>query len=232
MRNHVFQITAALLLNLITTLGSSAAQPETAPTTNSRTDAAEAELSVLERFRTHTGQRTPDDLIRLFYAPGAADTAQQKPRIVLSDGKTPVELTVAINVTDTTAPNFACIEARLISIKRTETGVWRLAVLPDAGSWKSALLIRKSGSSSTVGLTVAPPLPVNTDLGIKGFAAYLKNSETDLQQRIDLNGDGKADYQDDYILTANVLAAKNADPHDPATRNTRARELTPVRPKP
>jgi len=196
MKNHVFQITAALLLTLNTTLNSGAAQPETAHATNSRTDAAGAELSVPERFRTHTGQRTPDDLMRLFYAPGAADAVQQKPRIALSDGKTPVELTVAINLTDTTAPNFACIAASLISIKRTEAGVWRL------------------------------------DLSLKGFAAYLKDSETGVQQRIDLNGDGNADYLDDYIRTANVLVVRNADPHDPASRNTRARELTPVRPKP
>ena len=187
---------------------------------------------MLERFRNHSGQRTSDELIRLFYAPGAADTVQQRPQIALSDGKTPVELSVAINITDNMAPNFACIEARLISIKRTDAGVWQLEVLPDAGSWKSAVIILQGGVSRTVPLTVAPPLPGGSDLSIKGFTAYLTSSGSDAQQRVDLNGDGTADYQDDYIRTANVLAARNADQHDPATRNKRAHELTPVRLKP
>jgi len=133
---------------------------------------------------------------------------------------------------DSAAPNFACIEARLISIKRTQAAVWQLEILPAAGSWKSAVVIQQGVSRTVVPLTVAPPLPGDTDLSSKGFAAYLKNSESGLQQRIDLNGDGKSDYLDDYIRTANVLAVRNADPHDPVTRNKRARELTPLHPKP
>jgi len=232
MSKLAFRMAAALLLTLFTTLNTLAAQPAAAPTSNIRSAAPATEPSVLERFRAYTGQRTPDDLIRLFYAPGASDTVQQKPEIALSDGKTPVEFTVKINSTDNAAPNFACIEARLISIKQTQPAVWQLEILPAAGSWKSAVVIQQGGSSSIVPLTVAPPLPGGTDLSSKAFAAYLKNSESGLQQRIDLNGDGRSDYLDDYIRTANVLAARNADPHDPATRNKRARELTPLRPKP
>lgn len=232
MSTCLVRIRAAFLLTLITTLNAIAAPPDAAPPSNSRTVAAVAEPSVLERFRTYSGKRTPDDLIRLFSAPGAADSVKQKPDVALSDGTTHIELTLTLNVTENVAPAFACIEARLISVKRTQTGEWQLDILPDAGSWRSAVIVQVGGGIRTVPLVVAPPLPGNPDLSIKAFAAYLKNSEFDLQQRSDLNGDGRSDYQDDYIRTVNVLAARNADPHDPVTRNKRARELTPVHPKP
>jgi hypothetical protein len=92
------------------------------------------------------------------------------------------------------------------------------------------VVIQQGTGSRTVPLTVAPPL--SGDLSMKVFAAYLKDSQADEQQRVDLNGDGKLDYQDDYVLAVNVLVARDASPHDLATRNKRARELTPVRPKP
>lgn len=230
MNNHSIRITAALLLTLCTTLIARTSQSETAPLSHKNAPVPVSDPSVLERFRSYSGPRTPDDLIRLFSIPASANSLQQKPEIALSDGQTHVVLTLKLNITDNVAPNFACIEARLISVKQTQAGVWQLDMLPDAGSWKSAVVIQLGGGISTVALTVAPPL--TGDLSIKGFAAYLKNSDIDLQQRIDLNGDGKSDYQDDYVLTANVLTVRNADPHDPVTRNKRARALTPDRLKP
>jgi len=218
----------ALLLTLFITLPAHAAQPDAALTTNSTVD-VRAESSVLEHFRTFSGQKTPDALLRLFSNP-AADTVKQKPQVALSDGQTHVELTLTIKTTDATAPNFACIEGRLITVKQIETGVWQLELLPDAGSWKSAIVVQQGNVSRTVPLTVAPPL--SGDLSMKGFIAYLKDIQADEKQRIDLNSDGKLDYQDDYVLAVNVLVARDASPHDLATRNKRARELTPVRPKP
>lgn len=222
-----FRITAVLLLTLFTALQAPAAQAETAPVLNTVSAFSGANPSVLERFRTYTGPRMPDNLIRLFNSPAAADSVLQKPEIVLSDGQTHVALTLKINSTENYAPNFAAIEARLISVKQPQAGVWLLDVLPKAGSWKSAVVVQQGGSASTIALTVAPPL--TGDLSLSGFIAYLKASGSDVQQRIDLNGDGQTDFLDDYIYTANVLVVRNADPHDPATRNKRARELTPVR---
>ena len=230
MGNLSIRIIAALLLTLFTVLSAHVVQSETTPAMSSSTAAQKLEQSVLEQFRTYTGQRTPDGLFRLFSLPETAATVKQKPQVVLSDGQTHVELTLTIKAAENEAPNFACIEARLISVKRIAADVWQLDLLPNAGSWKSAVVIQQAGSSRTVALTVAPPL--SGDLSAKGFESYLKDSQADVQQRIDLNGDGKLDYQDDYVLTVNVLAARDANPHDLATRNKRARELTPVRPKP
>jgi hypothetical protein len=231
MNTSSIHIAAAFLLTLITTLNAHSAQPETPPVIkDTSVISSKADLSVLEHFRTFTGQRTPDALLRLFSTPGATDTVKQKPEVVLSDGLTHVELTLTISTADNAAPNFAGIEAALISVKQIQAGVWQLDLLPEAGSWKSAVVIQQGTGSRTVPLTVAPPL--SGDLSMKVFAAYLKDSQADEQQRVDLNGDGKLDYQDDYVLAVNVLVARDASPHDLATRNKRARELTPVRPKP
>jgi len=89
MSNHSIRITAALLLTLFTLLSARAAQSEAA-LPNSRNSAPGTKPSVLERFRAYSGQRTPDDLIRLFYAPVAADSVQQKTQVALSNGKTDV----------------------------------------------------------------------------------------------------------------------------------------------
>jgi hypothetical protein len=60
-------------------------------------------------------------------------------------------------------------------------------------------------------LTVVPPLPANLKIGNGGklteadFNQFLKERGTDKAPRFDLNGDGKRDYVDDYIFTANYL---------------------------
>jgi hypothetical protein len=232
MNTFSLRIAAALLLTLSGSLNAFAAQPEAAPATKTGAPAIVAEAPVLERFRTYTGPRTVDNLIRLFNPVGTAAAIKQNPDVVLSDGRTLVELTVTVKTSENIAPSFACIESRLISVNQPQAGTYKLVILPDTGSWKSAVVIQLGGSITTVGLSVAPPLSGGTDHSIKGFAEYLKNSDADPKLLSDLNSDGRSDYQDEYIRTANVLAARNADPHDPATRNKRARELTPVHTKP
>lgn len=228
MNRTTIHMSAALLLTLFTTFNAGTARADTAPAAAAGTTAPAAEQSVLERFRSFTGQRTADNLIRLFTAPATADSVRQNPEVGISDGKATVELTLTLGG-GTTSVNFACIEGSLISSKSDQNGVWHLVVLPNAGSVKSSIIIQQGNVSRTVPLTVAPPLA--GDLSLSGFVLYLKNSDADPKQRVDLNGDGIIDYQDDYIHTANVVVVRNADVHDPSTRNKRARDLTPVRPK-
>lgn len=232
MNNRLIHVSAAFLLSLVFNLSADAAQPAALPAATAPGAPAVAEQSILDRFRTRSGQRTADGLIRLFNPLTETDNLHQKPEIAISDGKTNVELTVTMSGAAGSATNFACVEGRLISSKQTQEGVWHLVVLPDAGSWKTAVIIKQGDFIKTVSLAVTPSLPTGTDLSVKAFTTYLQNSDSDPTQRVDLNNDGISDFQDDYIYTANVIAARNADPHDPVTRNKRARELTPVRPKP
>jgi len=58
-------------------------------------------------------------------------------------------------------------------------------------------------------LTVSPQADVDLDksgsVTEADFQLFLKTRGTDDAPKFDLNGDGKRDYQDDYIFTANYL---------------------------
>lgn len=226
MLKHTGTITAALLLTLSAVPGSLAAQSPALPG-HVVSAGDKTVLPVLERFRTYSGKRTADDLIRLFTAEAAG--VKQFPPVALSDGKTKVLLRVSISIIDNRAPNLAFVNAAKSSIKHLTADVWEVEALPEPGTVQAAVLLSQGSGTRTIPLTVAPPLPKGKDLSLKGFAAYLRHSEADPKQRLDLNGDGRTDYLDDYILAANVLVASSADPHDPGARNRRARAQTPVR---
>ena len=72
----------------------------------------------------------------------------------------------------------------------------------------SSLVILNSTAVSELPLVVTPPLPSGTAPDEKVF---FKNRDGNLGSITqDLNGDGKLDYLDDYIFTANYLAGKQS----------------------
>lgn len=215
--------TSMLTVLLLLVSVRSAVAAETA--VSGATNTSPSGTSVLEQFRTYSGERTAAGLLRLFSSRSSSGIIRQEPEIALSDGKTVVELTVAVSGTSNSAPNFACIDALLISAKPAAPGFWLVKILPDAGSWKTLLIIQNGSSSTSVYPVVAPPLSSESDLSMKSYLRHV----SERGKLADLNNDGLLDYQDEYIYAANVLAAKNANPHDPDTRNKRARELTPAR---
>lgn len=159
--------------------------------------------SVLERFRTHTGPRTPAALKALFDAPVAADTLQL-PSIALSDGAATVVISVAVDTPDNRAPNVAFNGAQLISLTRSQADGWSIEALPAAGTLKASLILLTGSGTREIPLTVSPTLPKETDLSEPGFVAFLRSAAT-TQPEFDLNGDGRRDYVDEYIFTANYL---------------------------
>lgn len=217
------RIVTAALLAAVTASASpalAAAPPATA--------AQNKVISIVERFKNYSGPRTPAALAALFTAPTTAKVIQ-KPELILSDGISTIKVTVDTSVTDGSAPNFAVIEGTLVSNKKSTPGAWLLEVLPDKRSLKCILVVLTENGIAEFPLTVATPLAPEIDLSAQGFDDYLGSQSVSSTPRLDLNADGKRDYLDDYIFTANFLARKMADPHDPTTRNQRARELTPQR---
>ena len=164
-------------------------------------------ISVLERFRTYSGPRTPAALSALFSAPVWAGVRQQ-PEVVLSNGAIPVNIAATIPATDNTAPNFAFTAARMVSSAQVKRDQWLIVALPETGVMKAGMIVLSNGVTREIPLTVAPTLPAGTDLSEKGFIAFLGGATAAAKPLRDLNGDGSRDYIDDYIFTANYLANK------------------------
>lgn len=163
--------------------------------------------SVLERFRTYAGPRTPAALTELFRAPVAAGIRQQ-PEIVLSNGAIMANIAVSVPAKDKSAPNFAFNGARLLNSEQDKKGVWLISALPDTGVMKAEMIVLSNDAALDIPITVAPPLPLETDLSEKAFNNFLGSKSPGAKPLYDLNGDGRNDYMDDYIFTANYLVNK------------------------
>ncbi len=183
------------------------AAPPTAPDTRQASTASST--SILERFRAFAGAKTPQSLMELFKQSGMQEIRQEPP-IALTDGTTTVRVFVASS-SGKGAPSVSLKGAKLVSMKKAGENVWAVEVLPRTGAIEVSIKILRDGSVTEIPLTVAPALPkeMTTSSGGKltesDFNLFLKERGTDKAPRFDLNGDGKRDYVDDYILTANYL---------------------------
>ena len=173
------------------------------------------DVSILERFRTYSGKRTPTALSDLFTAP-VSSRIRQQPEIALSSGAVSVSITLMLSTQESSAPNFAINGAQLLSQRQNQKGEWLIEALLETGTWKADLIVLNNSTTLEFPLVVAPPLPAETDLTEKGFIAFLGGREPAAEPLRDLNDDGRRDYLDEYIFTANYLVRKNSGVPDPA----------------
>jgi len=163
-------------------------------------------VSVVERFRVAEGEKSVQSLTALFRL-DPADTFTQIPSIGIADGKATVTLLIAME-TGERAPNFAFNASRYVSLHRTAEG-WEIEARPDQGVVKAGVTMLYNGLIQEFPLTVAPkaqlvpgkPRPVTE----ADFQLFLKDRGTESAPKFDLNRDGRRDYLDDYIFTANYL---------------------------
>jgi hypothetical protein len=177
--------------------------------------------SVLEQFKEFKGEKTPAALIELFK--GQDKAAKQDPPIVLSDGKATVKIVLELSSKGENN-NFLLDGVSLVSLKNKEKDFWIVELLPDPRAYEATISIPRSGQLQVVPLTIALPMDVNIDpaaskLTEADFKLFLKEKGTDKAPRFDLNKDGRRDYIDDYIFTANYLVQ----------RDSPAKQETPVR---
>lgn len=189
-----------------------AAAPEVPVAKKAERYQAHTVTSVLEKFRLFSGEKTPQKLTALF-APDA--TFQQTPAIGISDGKSTVTVHIS-HLPGERAPNFAFTHARYVSLHQTGEGEWQLELKPDKNTIRAGIIMTVDGVEQEIPLTVLPL--VNVDLDKSGnvneadFRLYLKEHGTEKSPRYDLNGDGRRDYQDDYIFTGNYLLQQDGKP--------------------
>lgn len=171
----------------------------------------ESQKSVLNRFRDYKGELSPKSLIALFDRDEKSGV-KQEPAFLLADGKAALKVVVP-SVAGKQAPNFALKKARLVSLKRDADNNWVVEARPEKGAYDASLTMLLDESMVELPLVVAPKVDIDLDKSGKitedGFKRFLKERGTEKAPKYDLNGDGRRDYIDDYIFTANYLAYQN-----------------------
>ena len=127
---------------------------------------------------------------------------------MIADGQTSLKVVIS-NVNGDKAPNFAFSSARFVSLKRVADGEWEIVVRPEKGVVSPSVSMLSENRLQEFPLTVTPRAEVSLqkpgELAEADFQLFLKDRGTASAPRFDLNGDGRRDYLDEYIFTANYL---------------------------
>lgn len=189
-------------------------------------------VSVPERFHSYSGARNLSAMGELFANPHPAGITQL-PKIVVSDGASNVVIELKLGGEAAFAPNFAGKGLKLVSISHPVADKWIVVTVPDKGSWNSSLIIMTSTVVMEVPLVVTPSLPSGIAPDVNVLFVHKDNIETLGVITRDLNGDGKLDYLDDYIFTANYLVGKlSVKPANEQDEMAGSSPASPVNPNP
>ena len=174
-----------------------------------------AQKSVLDRFREYKGERTPEAFISLFEQDGIF-WCRQDPFVALSDGKTVVRVTFISTQGNKTSSDVAVMGAKLISMKKDpdNTNTWVAELVPEKGEYRASLAVFQNDVKMVYQLTIAPKAAMersqSSTVTKSDFSRYFTGRGPASSSGFDVNHDGKRDYIDDYIVTANYLAAARA----------------------
>jgi hypothetical protein len=179
-----------------------------------------SQKGILERFKEYRGERTARAFVSLFEREQESFIGfRQEPLVALSNGKSPVKVTFISTPGNKTSSDVAVMGARLISMKRDpeNTNTWIVELQPEQGSYQASLTVFQGDVAMVYPITIAPKIDfklarsgtmTESDLDL-----YLKERGAAISSKPDLNRDGKWDYRDDYILTANYLNAIRGTHH-------------------
>jgi hypothetical protein len=173
--------------------------------------------SVLQMFKEFKGERSDKSLVALF-AEAAYPGFKQDPPVALSDGVKTVKLTLKLKPSGNESPKFIMQGANVQQLRSEgEEFLWIVEAVPKKGVSDAHLTVIDGKRTLVFPLTVAPL--VNTAVSGGGkttaadFARYLTKPA-----KYDLNQDGKFDYVDDYIYTANYILAMKIKPEKQAVK--------------
>lgn len=168
--------------------------------------------STLQLFKEYKGERSAGSLIPLFAEISPPDFTQE-PLIALSDGKTPVKITLIVKQSGSETPKFLLQGANLKQLLNEGEGAvtWTIEAIPKKDAVEATLTVIDGRTVVDFPLKVVPQvnalLTKGKTLSEADFAVYLANPP-----KFDLNRDGKFDAVDDYIYTANYIVAMKIKP--------------------
>ena len=170
-----------------------------------------SEQNVLQRFLEYRGGRQLDAFVSLFQRTPSA-TLIQEPPIVLSDGKTPVQIRVAPETPEGGAPNVALSDAKLVGLRYEGEKGWVITALPNEGTWNASLIVQTGEKVVSSSLVVAPPVGIRPGISRGNFLAELDRFISSRTR----GGKGEVDplrrHLYEYIFTANFLAVSGNPP--------------------
>jgi hypothetical protein len=190
-------------------------EPSQPPVGKTATEAKAEETSqyvvykgVYERFKQYDGSKTLSAMTTLFEKK-VAQTIDQQPAVLLSDGQSKATLTIDIPDRIGTSPNFAVHDGTLLSFKRDKMAKnrWVVEILPETGSLFVTMTIIAGTEEFEYPLTVAPPVKTSLTLDEQGWDTFLKEIATASAPLHDFNNDAVRDYQDEFIFVANYLVS-------------------------
>jgi hypothetical protein len=165
--------------------------------------------AVLELFRSFDSQPSIEAFTALF-AKRESDYSQE-PGIAIADGKSTVRIVLS-NLSGETAPNFAFTSARAVSVTK-KGDAWVIAAEPGSGTLTAGITVLSEDRLTEFPLTTSPYVDVDLDrsgvITEADFMLYLKERGKTTGLKFDLNRDGRRDYIDDFIFTANYLVSKD-----------------------
>jgi len=196
--------------------GASARSPEPAsqPTTTlqGKKKKVLSYKSVLKKFQEYRGERTEKKFITLFEQQEIVGF-KQEPLVALSDGKAVLKIVLVAMTEGGKAPVVKLQGALLITLEKDadNTNTWIIKARPAANVHEALLSVLLPEMTMEFPLAVAPKISADLDgsgkVTEKDFEIYLKR-QASTAEKIDLNKDKKIDALDDYIFTANYLAAR------------------------
>ncbi len=162
--------------------------------------------SILSLFREYTGPGTTIQGLTALFSSAAYPGFRQEPPIALADGSTKISVYLTPQVPASQSPNFALMGAKQVSLKRSGNE-YLLELIPGAGALEASITLVSQGRVTEYPLVVAPLLtPGMTKEKVGDEAAFTRYLAEYAQGRGDLNSDGRTDYRDLYVYTANYLS--------------------------
>ena len=171
--------------------------------------------SVLELFREYKGERSMKAFMALFDRDPLIGFTQT-PAIGLSDGKATVKISFIAIPSGKSAPAIKVKDATVISLKKDtdNTNTWIAELRPDMKDLSAVLIVPQEKTNMEFPIIASPKIAVDLDKSGKvteaDFKLFLSDRGTVKKPKFDLNGDGKRDFVDDYIFTANYIVKKPA----------------------
>ncbi len=175
-----------------------------------------SQKSVLERFRRYKGERSVKAFCELFNQEPLIGFRQDPP-IALANGKNEINISFIAMPAGKEKPDVKIVGAVLLSLKKDpdNTNTWNAVLRPDKKAVSARLVVNQEKVNMVFPVIVAPEADVDLDksgtVTEADFEMFLNYRGSAQKPQFDLNNDGKRDFLEDYIFTANYLVKKQTE---------------------